>query len=180
MNFCDVVLNHASDVLRITSPSPFSKSVGQSGEKAARSHCKFLWILNGNGKNYSLLVFSPPFLRSPPSEHRALLFERLEQARFSDSSPCTEELTFRIPRAVFRIPQAKISRIPESRFPYMGWKIWRLVNNRTIARWRHFTTTTRILEFVVFLCKLRLLFFNPQRDWQIQITKQNRNEFWLL
>ena len=39
--------------------------------------------------------------------------------------------------------------------------------NRAIARWRHFTTTTRILEFVVFLCKLRLLFFNPQRDWQI-------------
>ena len=38
---------------------------------------------------------------------------------------------------------------------------------RTIARWRHFTTTTRILEFVVFLCKLRPLFFNPQRDWQI-------------
>ena len=41
------------------------------------------------------------------------------------------------------------------------------VNNSTIARWRHVTTTTRILEFVVFLCKLRLLFFNPQRDWQI-------------
>ena len=39
--------------------------------------------------------------------------------------------------------------------------------NRTIARWRHFTTTTRILEFVVFLCKLRLLFFNPQWDWEI-------------
>ena len=42
-----------------------------------------------------------------------------------------------------------------------------LICNWTIARWRHFTTTTRILEFVVFLCKLRLLFFNPQRDWQI-------------
>ena len=39
--------------------------------------------------------------------------------------------------------------------------------NRTIARWHHFTTTTRILQFVVFLCKLELLFFNPQRDWQI-------------
>ena len=38
--------------------------------------------------------------------------------------------------------------------------------NRTIARWRHFTTTTRILEFVDSLCKLRPLFFNPQRDWQ--------------
>ena len=42
-----------------------------------------------------------------------------------------------------------------------------IIGNRTIARWRHFTTTTRILEFVVFLCKFRLLFFNPQRDWQI-------------
>ena len=31
--------------------------------------------------------------------------------------------------------------------------------NRTIARCRHFTTTTRIIEFLVFLCKLRLLFF---------------------
>ena len=40
-------------------------------------------------------------------------------------------------------------------------------DNRTIARWRHFTTTTRILEFVLFLCKSRLLFFNPQRNWQI-------------
>ena len=27
--------------------------------------------------------------------------------------------------------------------------------NWTIARWRHFTTTTKIFEFVVFLCKLR-------------------------
>ena len=39
--------------------------------------------------------------------------------------------------------------------------------NRTIARWRHFTTSARILEFVVFVCKLRLLFFNFQRNWQI-------------
>ena len=34
--------------------------------------------------------------------------------------------------------------------------------NRTTARCRHFTTTTRILQFAVFLCKLRLLFFKPQ------------------
>ena len=39
--------------------------------------------------------------------------------------------------------------------------------NRTIARWRHFTTATRILEFVVFRGKLRLLFFYHQRNWQI-------------
>ena len=32
------------------------------------------------------------------------------------------------------------------------------VFNRTTAWWRHFTTTTRILDFVVFLCKLKLLF----------------------
>ena len=38
------------------------------------------------------------------------------------------------------------------------WIIKQLMN-RTIARWRHFTTTTRIIEFLVFLCKLRLLFF---------------------
>ena len=45
-------------------------------------------------------------------------------------------------------------------------QVWTFAN-RTIARWRHLTTTTRILDFVVFLCKLRLLFLNPQRDWQI-------------
>ena len=39
--------------------------------------------------------------------------------------------------------------------------------NRTIARWRHFTTATRILEFVVFRGKLRLLFFYHQRNWKI-------------
>ena len=48
----------------------------------------------------------------------------------------------------------------------LGWQVFKN-RNRTIARWRHLTTTTRIVEFVVFLCKLRLLFCNPQRDWQI-------------
>ena len=38
--FLNFLSDHTSDVLRITSPSPFSKLVGQSGEKAARSHCK--------------------------------------------------------------------------------------------------------------------------------------------
>ena len=38
---------------------------------------------------------------------------------------------------------------------------FRLVSyNRTIARCRHFTTTTRILQFAIFLCKLRLLSIN--------------------
>ena len=36
--------------------------------------------------------------------------------------------------------------------------------NRTIALWRHFTTTTRVLQFVVLLCKLELLFFKHKRD----------------
>ena len=33
--------------------------------------------------------------------------------------------------------------------------------NRPFARWRHFTTTTRILQGIAFLCKLRLLFIKP-------------------
>ena len=36
-------------------------------------------------------------------------------------------------------------------------------NNRTIAWWCHFTSTPRILQFVVSLCKLGLLFFKPYR-----------------
>ena len=39
------------------------------------------------------------------------------------------------------------------------------VDNRTIARWRHLTTTTRIQFGFALLFKLRLLFLNPQRDW---------------
>ena len=35
------------------------------------------------------------------------------------------------------------------------------VCNRPFARWRHFTTTTRILQGIAFLCKLRLLFIKP-------------------
>lgn len=31
----------------------------------------------------------------------------------------------------------------------------------------HFTSTTKIRQFVVFLCKLEGLFFKPQQDWQI-------------
>ena len=36
--------------------------------------------------------------------------------------------------------------------------------NRTITRWRHFTTATRVLQFVVLLCKLELLFVKHKRD----------------
>ena len=34
----------------------------------------------------------------------------------------------------------------------------------SIARGRHFTTTTRVLQFVVLLCKLEPLFFKHKRD----------------
>ena len=41
-------------------------------------------------------------------------------------------------------------------------------------RWRHFTTTTRILQFVVFLCNLGLSFSKPVRD--LQKFKKEKNE----
>ena len=81
------------------------------GKKPRDNIVKFLLILNG--KNTLSSFFA---LRSPPPEHRALLFERLEQARFSDSSLCTEELKFRIPK----------SSIPDStskNFPHPGIQI---------------------------------------------------------
>lgn len=34
----------------------------------------------------------------------------------------------------------------------------------------HFTSTTRIRQFAVFLCKLEGLFFKPQQDWQIRLN----------
>ena len=43
--------------------------------------------------------------------------------------------------------------------------------NGTIAWWRHFSTITRILQFVFFF-KLALLVFKPQQEWQTQIRKQ--------
>lgn len=41
--------------------------------------------------------------------------------------------------------------------------------NRTVARWRHYITTTRILQWSCFLVRIFGLCFllNPQRDWQI-------------
>ena len=46
--------------------------------------------------------------------------------------------------------------------------------NRTIVRWRYFTTTTRILDFVVFLCKLRLLFFLCSFRWKRSVLWSGR------
>ena len=52
--------------------------------------------------------------------------------------------------------------------------------NRPFAWWRHFTTTTRILQFAVFLCKLRPLFFTPQlkkvkTKWILLVVVKHRH-----
>ena len=61
------------------------------------------------------------------------------------------------------------------------------IHNRTsniiaIAQWCHFTTTTRILQFVVFLCKLGLLFFKPQRkaktEWILVVACSQISSLW--
>ena len=39
--------------------------------------------------------------------------------------------------------------------------------NRPLTRWRHFTTSTRILQGFALLCKLGLLWFNPRWEYQI-------------
>ena len=39
--------------------------------------------------------------------------------------------------------------------------------NRPFAWWRHFNTTTRILQGFAFLCKLGLLLFKPRWDYKI-------------
>ena len=39
--------------------------------------------------------------------------------------------------------------------------------NWPLARWRHFSTTTSILQGFAFLCKLGLLLFNPCWEYQI-------------
>ena len=41
---------------------------------------------------------------------------------------------------------------------------------RSFTRWRHFTTSTRILQGIAFLCKLRLLLSKPH--WGYQILKE--------
>ena len=50
-------------------------------------------------------------------------------------------------------------------FP-LPWRIFRIFN-RSFARWRRFTTTTRILQGFAFLSKLGLSLFKPRRDFQI-------------
>ena len=45
-------------------------------------------------------------------------------------------------------------------------------NKKIFARFRHQTTTTNILQFVVFWCKLELLLFKSRWDCKILIRKQ--------
>ena len=49
-----------------------------------------------------------------------------------------------------------------------------LASNSPFAWWRHFTTTTGILQGFAFLCKLRLLLFKPRWDYQIWTWKKKR------
>ena len=39
--------------------------------------------------------------------------------------------------------------------------------NTSFARWRHFTSITRILRGFAFLCKLGIFLFKPHWDYQI-------------
>ena len=50
--------------------------------------------------------------------------------------------------------------VPFSRLGRSEWKFVYYLQIGTIARCRHFTTTTRILQFAIFLCKLSLLSIN--------------------
>ena len=59
---------------------------------------------------------------------------------------------------------------------FIGLGIKRKGENRTIAQWHHFTTTTRMFQFVFFLCKLSLSFIKPLWDWQILIRNQKRDK----
>ena len=47
-------------------------------------------------------------------------------AIYKGGSSAPRELYFGFPSLGFRIPQEKISRIPESGFPYMGTRQWRI------------------------------------------------------
>ena len=41
-----------------------------------------------------------------------------------------------------------------------------------IARWHHFTTITKIPQYVIFLCKFEILFFQKERTTWIQPTRR--------
>ena len=50
--------------------------------------------------------------------------------------------------------------------------------NRTIAWWRNFATTTRILHIVVFFCKLGILLFKTS-SWLTNLNKKAKTK-WIL
>ena len=55
---------------------------------------------------------------------------------------------------------------------------WGKNRNRTIAWWRNFATTTRILEIVVFFCKLGILLFKTS-SWLTNLNKKAKTK-WIL
>ena len=51
-------------------------------------------------------------------------------------------------------------------FRYSCWEVC-IAANRPFARWRHFTTRTRILQGFAFLFKLQLILLKPHWEYQI-------------
>ena len=96
-------------------------SLNWSVSREEKLHCKIPVNIERE-KLLSPRFFSPHFLRSPPPKHRALLFERLEEARFSDSSLCTEELKFRIPKSSIPDSTSKTFPDPGIQIPLHGVK----------------------------------------------------------
>ena len=52
----------------------------------------------------------------------------------------------------------------------------REAGNRPFARWRHFTTTTRILQDFVFLCKLGLFYLNLAGITEFKYERNNEKD----
>ena len=50
------------------------------------------------------------------------------------------------------------------------------LSHRPFAQWRHFTTTTRILQGFVSLFKVGLLLLKPHWEYQILKNIKERNE----
>jgi len=52
-------------------------------------------------------------------------------------------------------------------------QFWAICDNCPFARWRRFTTATRMLQGFAFLCKLGLLLFNPRRISKFKYERKN-------
>ena len=59
-----------------------------------------------------------------------------------------------------------LEMLPLFSFRYSCWEVC-IAANRPFARWRHFTTTTRILQGFAFLFKLQLILLKPRWEYQI-------------